>query len=57
MQVKDAEAKGASLATGAYRREGNLIWPVVADHVTADMRLAWEEVSRLIGCMVRWLIG
>ncbi|EFN50637.1 hypothetical protein CHLNCDRAFT_37743, partial [Chlorella variabilis] len=41
--VKDAEAKGATLCTGPYRREANLIWPVVLDHVTPDMRIAWEE--------------
>ena len=40
--VKDAEAKGATLRL-PYRREGNLIWPVVVDNVTPDMRLAWEE--------------
>jgi glyceraldehyde-3-phosphate dehydrogenase (NADP+) len=42
--VKDAEAKGATFCTGPYRREGNLIWPVVLDNVTPDMRIAWEEV-------------
>ena len=40
--VKDAEAKGAQLLT-PFKREGNLLWPVVADRVTPDMRLAWEE--------------
>lgn len=40
--VKDAEAKGAVLRT-PWKRQGNLLWPVVVDHVTADMRLAWEE--------------
>ena len=40
--VKDAEAKGATFLM-PWRREGNLIWPVVLDNVTADMRLAWEE--------------
>ncbi|PNW75884.1 hypothetical protein CHLRE_12g556600v5 [Chlamydomonas reinhardtii] len=39
----DAKAKGATFVTGEWRREGNLIWPVLLDHVTADMRLAWEE--------------
>ncbi len=43
-QVRDAEAKGATLCTGPFKREGNLIWPVVVDNVTPDMRLAWEEV-------------
>ncbi|KAK9809129.1 hypothetical protein WJX72_009759 [[Myrmecia] bisecta] len=40
--VKDAEAKGATLTT-PYKREANLIWPLLIDHVTPDMRIAWEE--------------
>eukprot|EP00890_Picochlorum_soloecismus_P003022 jgi/Picsp_1/3720/NSC_06556-R1_nadp-dependent glyceraldehyde-3-phosphate dehydrogenase len=40
--VKDAEVKGATFKM-PYRREGNLIWPLVIDNVTPDMRLAWEE--------------
>ncbi|CAK0773666.1 hypothetical protein CVIRNUC_004089 [Coccomyxa viridis] len=40
--VKDCEEKGAKLLQ-KYRREGNLIWPLLIDHVTPDMRLAWEE--------------
>lgn len=40
----DALAKGAKpIAGGALRREGSLIWPLAVDHVTAEMRLAWEE--------------
>ena len=31
--VKDAESKGATLCQ-PYKREGNLIWPVLVDHVT-----------------------
>lgn len=31
--VKDAEAKGAKLLQ-KYRREGNLIWPLLIDQVT-----------------------
>ena len=31
--VKDAEAKGAKFLQ-KYRREGNLIWPLLLDHVT-----------------------
>lgn len=54
-QVRDAEAKGATLCTGPFKREGNLIWPVVVDNVTPDMRLAWEEVrnvdGRMDGCL------
>lgn len=26
-----------------WKRERNLIWPCLVDHVTDDMRLAWEE--------------
>ena len=26
-----------------YKREGNLLWPTLLDHVTPDMRIAWEE--------------
>lgn len=40
--IDDALAKGAKLLLG-NRREGNLLWPTVIDHVTTDMRLAWEE--------------
>jgi glyceraldehyde-3-phosphate dehydrogenase (NADP+) len=40
--VKDAKEKGARFLT-EYRREGNLIWPTLLDHVTPAMRLAWEE--------------
>ena len=40
--VVDAKEKGAKLC-GEYRREGNLVWPLVIDNVRPDMRLAWEE--------------
>ena len=33
---------GAKFLT-EWRREGNLIWPCLVDHVTPGMRLAWEE--------------
>ena len=39
---EDAVQRGAKPLT-PWRREGNLVWPVVLDHVTADMRVAWEE--------------
>ena len=32
--VKDAESKGAKLLQ-PYKREGNLIWPLLIDHVTS----------------------
>ncbi len=39
--VKDAEAKGAKLMQ-KYRREGNLIWPVLLDHVTpVSVQMLW----------------
>eukprot|EP00775_Hariotina_reticulata_P003280 gene3280-3557_t len=41
--VEDAQQKGATFITGEFRREGNLIWPVLLDDVTPDMRIAWEE--------------
>lgn len=40
--VKDAKAKGAKFHQ-EWMRENNLIWPVLIDHVTPDMRIAWEE--------------
>ncbi|CAI5500344.1 unnamed protein product [Closterium sp. Naga37s-1] len=40
--VLDAKDKGA-LFCQEYKREGNLIWPLLIDHVRPDMRLAWEE--------------
>jgi len=41
--IMDAKDKGATLLGNEYRRENNLLWPILADHVTKDMRLAWEE--------------
>lgn len=40
--VEDAKAKGATFLT-EWKREGNLLWPVLLDNVTPDMRIAWEE--------------
>lgn len=40
--IKDAVDKGATAHTD-IKREGNLICPILFDHVTTDMRLAWEE--------------
>ncbi|KAK9785957.1 hypothetical protein WJX73_004652 [Symbiochloris irregularis] len=40
--VKDAEQQGATLLQ-KYKREKNLIWPLLIDNVTAKMRIAWEE--------------
>lgn len=39
---QDALEKGATLITGNVQ-EGNLLHPTLIDHVTKDMRLAWEE--------------
>src|SRR4030067_1797985 len=40
--IGDALAQGGKLLVG-NKRKGNLFWPTVIDHVTTDMRLAWEE--------------
>ncbi len=40
--IDDAMAKGGVPLT-ERKREGNLIYPVVFDHVTLDMDIAWEE--------------
>ncbi|XP_044463378.1 NADP-dependent glyceraldehyde-3-phosphate dehydrogenase-like isoform X2 [Mangifera indica] len=40
--VMDAKEKGATFCQ-EYKREGNLIWPLLLDNVRADMRIAWEE--------------
>lgn len=40
--VEDAKEKGATFCQ-PYKREGNLIWPLLLDHVRPDMRIAWEE--------------
>lgn len=40
--VMDAKQKGATFCQ-EYRREGNLIWPLLLDNVRPDMRIAWEE--------------
>lgn len=40
--IEDAKEKGANLICGG-KREGNLIYPTLFDHVTTDMRVAWEE--------------
>ncbi|MFX0069680.1 MAG: NADP-dependent glyceraldehyde-3-phosphate dehydrogenase [Candidatus Hermodarchaeota archaeon] len=40
--INDAIEKGAVLKCG-NKREGNIIYPTILDHVTTDMRVAWEE--------------
>ena len=40
--IDDAVSKGAKCLT-ENKREGNILWPVVLDNVTFDMRIAWEE--------------
>ena len=40
--IEDAQEKGASDLT-EIKREANLIWPALFDHVTLDMKVAWEE--------------
>ncbi|EFJ18626.1 hypothetical protein SELMODRAFT_112240 [Selaginella moellendorffii] len=46
--VTDAKAKNAKLCQAKFsrqewKRQGNLIWPLLIDNVTTDMRIAWEE--------------
>ncbi|MFD3447230.1 NADP-dependent glyceraldehyde-3-phosphate dehydrogenase [Microbacteriaceae bacterium 4G12] len=40
--VDDAIEKGATVITG-NKRERNLIYPTLLDHVTGEMQVAWEE--------------
>lgn len=40
--MQETKNQGAILVTGE-KREGNLIYPTLYDHVTTAMRLAWEE--------------
>ena len=40
--IEDAQEKGAQALT-PIKRESNLLWPVLFDHVTKDMKVAWEE--------------
>jgi len=40
--INDAVEKGATVVVG-NKREDNLIYPTLLDHVTTDMKVAWEE--------------
>lgn len=40
--VNDAISKGAKTCL-EIKREENLLWPMIIDNVTIDMKLAWEE--------------
>ncbi|HEX7064383.1 MAG TPA: NADP-dependent glyceraldehyde-3-phosphate dehydrogenase [Bacillales bacterium] len=40
--IDDALKNGAQLITG-NKREENLLYPTLIDHVSTDMRIAWEE--------------
>lgn len=40
--IEDAQEKEAQAIT-PIKREGNLLWPVLFDQVTKDMKVAWEE--------------
>jgi acyl-CoA reductase-like NAD-dependent aldehyde dehydrogenase len=48
--VKDAEAKGAKLLQ-PYRREGNLIWPLLIDHVT-PVRSPFSLVAAVVNAAI-----
>lgn len=41
--IKDAEEKGAKVLCGGACKEERYLQPTVLDHVTKDMRIAWEE--------------
>lgn len=40
--IEDVQEKEAQALT-PIKREGNLLWPVLFDQVTKDMKVAWEE--------------
>ena len=40
--IEDAQEKGVEALT-PIKREGNLLWPVLFDQVTKNMKVAWEE--------------
>ncbi|QBQ07967.1 glyceraldehyde-3-phosphate dehydrogenase [Spiroplasma gladiatoris] len=40
--IDDAKTKGAQVVIGD-KRQNNLMWPTLLDHVKTDMRIAWEE--------------
>lgn len=40
--IEDAQEKEAQALT-PIKREGNILWPVLFDQVTKDMKVAWEE--------------
>ncbi|HFR5290690.1 TPA: NADP-dependent glyceraldehyde-3-phosphate dehydrogenase [Streptococcus pneumoniae] len=40
--IEDAQEKEAQALT-PIKREGNLLWPVLFDQVTKDIKVAWEE--------------
>lgn len=40
--IEEAQEKEAQALT-PIKREGNLLWPVLFDQVTKDMKVAWEE--------------
>lgn len=40
--IMDAKQKQATFCQ-EYKREGNLIYPLLLDNVQPDMRIAWEE--------------
>lgn len=40
--IEDAQEKESQALT-PIKREGNLLWPVLFDQVTKDMKVAWEE--------------
>ncbi|KAG5529987.1 hypothetical protein RHGRI_030378 [Rhododendron griersonianum] len=45
--VMHAKKKGATFCQ-EYKRDGNLIWPLLLDNIRPDMRIAWEPVLPVI---------
>jgi glyceraldehyde-3-phosphate dehydrogenase (NADP+) len=50
--VRDAVSKGAKVLRGG-KRNGMFFEPTVLDHVTKDMKIAWEETFGPVVCMMR----
>lgn len=50
----DAIAKGAKNLMGEWRTEDNLLHPILLDHVTADMEVAWTEPFAPILPIIRY---
>ncbi|MDE5617333.1 MAG: aldehyde dehydrogenase family protein [Ureaplasma sp.] len=43
MELINDSIKNGAIATTTIKRDGNIVYPVILDNVTKDMRIAWEE--------------